>query len=247
MGDEPSAAEIGLTTKDMGIRTEIKRQEKNLTGEDLSPDWPQITPNEEYRYKLEGFTPGVDTPIEKFSLHLQQGSKELAYLAVEHTNNSENPQFKALEANFRTMTPQVVLHEGPPNKGLIPDRETAIKYGETAFLHFLVQKHNANLQEGQQPIVIESADMPDAEWVQSSRNRGYTNEEIVVYDVLRKVNVVAEQIRRNNTLTDEQKSTKLRELTAQINTDFPKYMMERGFPNPFDQLPVEGQEWNTEQ
>ena len=70
MGEEPSETEMGLTPKDMGIKTEEESQAKSLSGIDLSPEWPQITPDAEYRHRFEGFTPGIDRPIERFSLHL---------------------------------------------------------------------------------------------------------------------------------------------------------------------------------
>lgn len=236
-----------VPASELGVNMEEQISKKSLLGNELPSDWPKITPDVEYQNRFEGFTPGVDHPIEKFSTTLEQGPKKLIYLAVEHTNNPENPQFDALEQNFKEVSPQIVLHEGPPNAAAIQDRETSIKYGETAFLHFLVQEHNANLQAGEEQIAIESTDMPDNEWVQEFQNSGHTNEEIGTYDVLRKVNVVAEQIRRNTKLSDEERTSALEELGKKINSDFIVYISEKGFPNLFTQLPrQDGKAWNTE-
>jgi len=100
-----------VPASELGVNMEEQISKKSLLGNELPSDWPKITPDVEYQNRFKEFTPGVDHPIEKFSIHLEQGPKKLSYLAVEHTNNPENPQFDALEQNFREMKPQIVLHE----------------------------------------------------------------------------------------------------------------------------------------
>ena len=223
------------------------RVEKDLTGRDLPPDWPRITRDEDYRNRFEGLVPGVDSVIERFSLHLKQGDKELVYLAVEHLNDPESPQFPTIERYFNRMSPQKVLHEGYSQTAFIPDRDTAMRYGEIAYLHYLVQQHNAGLKEEEQPISIESTDMPAEEWIKAFKELGHSNEEIAIYDVLRMVYAVVEQVRRNQRLSSSDKTLLLGEITAQINGDLNSFVTNKEFILLFAQLPrQDGREWSAE-
>lgn len=133
----------------------------NLNGDSLPEDWPRIAStgviDAEYKTKLK---PG-DKPIGKLSFELKIGDKTLDYLAVEHTSDPTNPQFAVIEERFLRDKPQAVLYEGPSTAERIPDRATAIKHGEKAFLVYFTQQHNDNLQQGEKPIIAESADLKD--------------------------------------------------------------------------------------
>ena len=241
MIDGLSAAELGITTNETNLNVT-----KSITGKELPSNWPRITADADYAHRFEGFTPGTDQVIDKFSLSLTSGDKQLEYLAVEHTNNPASPQFDVIRQGFEQVKPQIVLYEGPEQPPLNTDEATAKNYGEKGYLLWLVNKHNASLQPGEIPIVSESADITDMELISTLKEKGYTNDEIAVYDILRKINVQAEQIRRNPNLTDEEKSNQLANLTTEIK-DFPKYLTEKQFPNLFGSLPrADGRAWDVD-
>ncbi len=222
------------------------KENKSLTGKLLPPGWPRITPDAEYVHRFDGYRPGLDAPIDHFSFHLQQGERQLLYLAVEHTNNPANPQSAALERHFSELKPDVVLYEGPTSDSPIPDRDTAIRYGEKALTIYLAQQYNKALEPEEQPVIMESTDIPDDMWIEEFRKRGYSNEQIAVLDILRKTHGVGENIRRNTSLTGEQKTRALEE-DEKIRTNFEAFMAEKGFPNLFPLLPKsDGHAWDTQ-
>ena len=235
------------STQPAALKSEKPSVNKSLAGKDLPENWPQIATDQEISGKFEGFDPQKDVLAVKLALELQLGDKQLAYLPVEHTNNVIHPQFAAIETRFKKIQPQVVLHEGPSNSAEFDSREQAMQFGEVGFLHYLVQEHNRNRSGNEQIVSIESADIPDAELIMQFQARGHSKEEIAVYDILRKINVTAEQIRRDASIDDVDRKVRLENLTKTLQADFQKYLTDHGMPNLFALLPrADGKEWNQE-
>ncbi len=226
-----------------------RRVGQTLKGNKLPNGWPNITSEDDYGpkkygpFQQEGKRP---IPARDFSIHLKSGEKVLQYTAVEHTNDSSNPQFEELEKQFDETKPQVVLYEGPVSNFPITDINQAYAFGEKSFMNYLVQQYNANLGEGEKSIVLESTDMPNDALIKSFQDRGNTNEEIGVYDIVRQINNVAEAIRRNSSMTDEQKTRNIALIDEQIKNDFLEFVREKQFSSLLPMLHrQDGRQWNN--
>ena len=164
---DASAAEMGLTEKDMGI------SETSLTGQKLPYNWPQIIDKEQEAKAYDAlYDPGEDrtkpprnAQINRLKYELATGDKKLRFFPVFHQRDMSGPddpnivQYDVLEAKFKESPPQLVLYEGFIDDVNHPlSREDAIKLGEPAFMAYLVQQHNAQLKEGERPVQIDSAD-----------------------------------------------------------------------------------------
>lgn len=244
--DSVSPAEMGISPE------EANGAIKSLGGKDLPKDWPPIISEEEESriYQKKITQPGKDLTIDKLSLILKNGNKELRYLGVQHISGSENknhPQFAALKRHFDELKPQVVLYEGPQGNPQSMTEEQGYLHGEKAFIQYLVLDHNSKLQTSESPIEMASADLPDEEAINEYTKRGYTTEEIAVGDVLRTVYSVAAGIKITQGLTEEQKQARLMEEETKINQDVFAFMQEKGYPSMFHLLPrKDGQSWNTD-
>lgn len=164
MGSDPPEAKTNL---------EGEISTKSISGKELPANWPQILTQEEEAKAYEALRdegdnlnlPPKNPHIERLSYELTSKDKRLRFFATYHQrdmkdlNDPNILQYEILERKFRESPPQLVLYEG-----LIDDvsqsisREQALSLGEPAWMMYLVQQYNANLKDGEKPIVIESGD-----------------------------------------------------------------------------------------
>lgn len=159
-----------ISTNEQGINLEDEVNPRSLSGQELPEDWPQIANLEqEHSGYLVLYTEGEDpnippqskTHIENLSYELVYGDKRLRFFAMKHPLEEQDinlQQFEILEQRFDESPPQLVLIEGQIDFDYPFIREEVLKYGEQAFMCYLVQQYNAGINEGEKPIVIESGD-----------------------------------------------------------------------------------------
>lgn len=189
----PSAAELGLTEADLGLRkTSISRKE-------LSTNWPKIIPQGQEAQSYNALREPGENPseapksshIDKLSYVLQNREKRLRFFATWHQKDmsgSDDPnmkQYDVLEGNFKESPPQAVIIEGNIGEAAekvndpqyrIPSREFAISKGEQGFMLYLVQQHN--LAHPDDLITISSADIPDTALAQGFRDQNIPEAQI---------------------------------------------------------------------
>lgn len=231
--------------------TENQSTMKSLSGKELPLDWPHIiTLDEENKVYRDTLQSEDDSQIDKLSYTLKRDNKEVKYLAVQHIAGIENRshrQFQALKENFDQMRPDIVLYEGPQANPISLTEDQSFQYGEKGYMQYLVLDNNSKLQPGQKPIEMQSADMSDSEMVAEFRKKGYTNEEIATFDLLRIVYSISSGIKNSPGLTPDQKKLKLASELQEITTDYEGYLRQRNFPEFLPLVPrTDGQKWNTE-
>lgn len=246
MSDSP--VELGSTIEDLEIE-----DRKTVTGNELPDNWPQIASIEEeqqgygvlYDPSEDRSEPPAHSQIERLSYTLENGDRQLRYLAVQHIfglENRDHPQFKAIKANFDAQLPQVVLYEGPQSNPESITEEDAYDHGEKAYVQYLVLEHNKNIQPDG-PIVMESCDLQPQDEPEEYRKKGYSNEEIAASEILRWVYYEASGIANTPGLTAEQRAQKIQELQAR----YEKNPIAPINPSFFSLVPrADGQEWNAE-
>lgn len=123
-----------------------------------------------------------------FDLETQEG-RSLKYLAVRHSTNSDFGQHQAMQAEFLNFRPDLVLYEGPENPLVDTSRDEAIQRygGELGLARWLVVQANKNLEANDSPVEAHSFDLTSEDWVNGFKTRGYSNEEIAIFDVARRV------------------------------------------------------------
>ncbi len=123
-----------------------------------------------------------------FDLETTDGSK-IKYLAVRHSTNADFGQHNVMQAEFLNFEPDFVLYEGPENPLVDTSRDEAIQRygGELGLARWLVVQINKNLESDNKPIEAHSFDLTSEDWVKGFRDGGYTNEEIAIFDVTRRV------------------------------------------------------------
>ena len=187
MDGNPDPSELGLTEVDLGVEM------KSITNKELPKGWPKIISSDEERKAYDAlFDPKEDrtkppthSHVERLSYELTNGDKRLRFFAVYHQRDMREPddpnivQYEVLERKFRDSPPQLVLYEGKIDDIKTPvTRERALEVGEPAWMLYLVQQHNANLKEGEQPIVIESGDIPNENLAAEFKKSGHSDQEI---------------------------------------------------------------------
>lgn len=123
-----------------------------------------------------------------FDLENLEGGR-IKYLAVRHSTNSDFGQHSVMQAEFLNFKPDLVLYEGPENPLVDTNREEAIQRygGELGLARWLVVQANKNLETGAELVEAHSFDLTSEDWVEGFRAGGYSNEEIAIFDVARRV------------------------------------------------------------
>lgn len=123
-----------------------------------------------------------------FELKSADGTK-LKYLAVRHSTDPTFGQHETMQGGFLNFQPDLVLYEGPENPLVDTGRDEAIeKYGgEMGLARWLVIQTNKGLEVHVRQIEAHSFDLTSEDWVRGFRDGGFTNEEIAVFDVARRV------------------------------------------------------------
>ncbi|GEM_PF-758686 len=231
---------------------QVAKENKSLAGKLLPPNWPQIASGEEvnkvYGEKLEG---QGDIHINKLSYTLKNGAKELRYMAADHIKGLENkshPQFEVLKKQFDEFRPQIVLHEGFMDNPPTVTEEDGYRLGEQVYMLYLVKDHNSRLKPGEEPVAIESADIPSEELIEGMRNRGYTFEELAVDDVLGKVASTVASIQNSPGLTEEEKQARLQEEEEKLKSGYlDSFVPGKPIRPTFElYLQEDGKEWDDE-
>ncbi|MBA3723609.1 MAG: hypothetical protein H0W89_01800 [Candidatus Levybacteria bacterium] len=201
----------------------------SLTGKELSADWPKIMPPDEEQKRYDVlYDPEDDRReapknphIERLSYSLTNGSKEFRMLAVQHMGGMDakpQAQFAAMEEHFDELRPQIVFYEGPTSEPVSMTLNQAYE-GDQQFTQYLVMEHNKNLQPGEQPIIMESWDMPLKDAVEEFKKKGYSSEEIAANEVFKWMYGKAESIKHDGSLTEQQRNEKLHELQSQYESN----------------------------
>ncbi len=180
----------GVSAAELGIDLEDEETQKSLSGIELSKGWPNILSaiEEKIGYgalydKGEDRTkPPTHIQTERLSYELVNGSKKLRFFAVLHSPKPDElnfGQYDILEKRFNESPPQLVLIEGNIDLNYpVQNKEDATKHGEQYFMSYLVQQHNKNLKEGEQPIEIESGDIPNDLLAEEFKKIDHTDEEV---------------------------------------------------------------------
>lgn len=220
------------------VDTQEPTPSRSLSGKELSAHWPVITRDKDYQQRFEGFQSGRDLAMDWFSYELVVGSKGLLYLAADHTQDLNHPQFEVLDRRFKEFKPDFILYEGGESNYRYKNEQEAKTRGEKGFFIFLAQ---------QLDIPMASADITEEEWVEGFKRLGYSNEDIAMYDVVRHVYATAEHIRSNASLSNEQKTKALKEWEGRIKEDYFGYLHEEGYRDSIPLLPrTDGQPWTQE-
>lgn len=138
-----------------------------------------------------------------------------------------------------------MLYEGPKiHEDYKINEEESYRYGEKAFMQYLVQEHNKNLKPGEQPVKMIAADITNEYEPEEYRKRGYSNEEIAENEVLRGAGYESNNIKNSPTFNEEQKRQKILELQQRYLSDPITFISN---PNILSLAPrSDGQQWTPE-
>lgn len=250
MNDEEGQTS-SISSEDMRINNPFKKE--------LPTFWPQIASAEEEQavYQLlrdpdeDLSKPPKNAHIHRLSYQLMEGQKRLRFFATWHSPSPDDVNYKQydlIEKAFFSSPPQVVFYEGGPSGGQFLSREQAIQRGEPGFVQYLVQRYNESHPES--PIIIESGDIPTSALVQEYKRLGHTNEEISSQELFSHMEYVARIVTHDPTLSEDQKQSKLKEISQLIKTNYPQFAQTYHLPtinNPHlveDFIKVTGQDIN---
>ncbi len=171
------------------METATKTEIRTISGKMLPDGWPEVAPRSEYGKVAATLDINKgELPITKFSYELENGDKRLLYLALQHSRSLQNPQFSIIEEQFNIFKPQLVILEiqGSQLPPVRPTKEQSTKeFGEVGFMEWLVDQHNKHLEPNEKDIEIVGGDIPYQKWIDEFRRIGYSNEDIMVFDILR--------------------------------------------------------------
>lgn len=159
-----------------------------------------------------------------FELETIDGVK-LKYLAVRHSTDPTFGQHETLQGEFLNFQPDLVMYEGPENPLVDTSRDEAIeKYGgEMGLVRWLVVQANKGLEPQGKQIEAHSFDLTSEDWISGFREGGFSNEEVAVFDVARRVYREATNAIKNKqemSVAEERLSSQFAEPAMQGNLSY---------------------------
>ena len=189
-GNGPSPAELGLTQKDLGIKTEVKKAVPTTE----QPKNTEVSPNLEEAHKkiLRIGDPIVEQLHEQWleprgpiAFRYETDSNMVTLMGTVHQYNPENPMIQEVKSqveNYLQVSPkekQLVMVEGF-HGGAIPDwnsLEEAIEAsGETGAAAFLAKQSGGE---------VTSPEVPNEQVIARLKELGFTADKIALRDILK--------------------------------------------------------------